>query len=82
MYKIVQTFKNKNPSLPPPTDQNTPALFTAISPKSNSNLDTNQGKTVDETLRKVTKIFNQTLLTARGGNLTITQVQTMTSMKK
>ena len=40
VQNTVQTFKNKNLSLPPPIDQSVPAMDTAISPKSISDLNT------------------------------------------
>ena len=45
----VQTSDKTNFSLPPPISQSTPASVTVISPKSSSNLDTDQGKALDET---------------------------------
>ena len=58
----------KQLSLLPPNNQSTP-LVTAISPKSSSNLDTDQGEAVDETHRKVVQTFNQTLLMTTGCTL-------------
>ena len=63
----VHTLDKKNLSLPPLIKQSTPALVTTISPKSSSNLDTDQGKALDETPRKVVQMFNQTLLMTIGG---------------
>ena len=67
MYKVQYKLQTKNLSLPPPISQSTPALITAISPKSSSNLYTYQGEAVDETLRKVVQTSNQTLLMTTGG---------------
>ena len=51
IQNIVQTLDKKNLSLPPSVNQSIPALVTTISPKSSSDLDTDQGEAVDETLR-------------------------------
>ena len=44
--------------------QSIPALVSTISPKSNSDLDTDQDEIIDDTLRKVVQMFNQTILMA------------------
>ena len=62
VQSTVQTLDKKNLSLLPPINQSTPALVTAISPESSSDLDTDQGEALDETLRKVVQMFNQTIL--------------------
>ena len=47
--------------------QSTPVSVSTISPKSSSNLDTDQSEAIDETLGKVAQTFNQTLLMTTGG---------------
>ena len=66
VQNTVQVSNNKNLSLSPPIDQCIPTPATIISSKSSSDLDTNQGEAVDETLRKVAQMFYQTLLTTIG----------------
>ena len=66
LVHVQNTFNNKNLSLLLPIDQSTPAPVTKISPKSSSDLDTDQGEAVDETLRTAVPMFNQTLLTTIG----------------
>ena len=70
VQSTVQTLDKERFSLPPPISQSTQALVTTISPKSSSNLDTNQGVAIVEMLRKVVQVFNQTPLTATAGNST------------
>ena len=67
VQSMVQPLDKKNLSLPPPINQSTSALVTKISPKTSSDLDTDQSEAVDETLRKVVQRFNQILLMSNGG---------------
>ena len=67
VQNTVQTFENKNISLPLLFDHSAPAPVTTISPYSSSDLDTHQAEAVEETLSKVAQMFNQTLLTTTGG---------------
>ena len=81
MYKIQsKLLKITIYHLPPQIDQSAPAPVTTISPKSSSNFNKDQGEAVDDTLRKVAQMFNQTLLTTIA-YLTVTQVQKMTSVQ-
>ena len=66
VQNTVQTLDNKYLLLPPPINQSTPAPVTAISPRSSSDLDRDQGEAVDETLRKVAQMLSQPLLTTIG----------------
>ena len=65
----VQTL-DKNLCLPLPISQSTSASFSTISPKSNSDLDTDQGEIINATPRKVVQTFSQTLLRTTAGSPT------------
>ena len=65
--KNSKNLRQKKLSLLPPISQLTPALVSAVSPQSSSDLNTDQGKAVDETIGKVVELFNQTLLMTIGG---------------
>ena len=68
VQSTVQTLDKKKPqSTATNQPKYPPALVTAISPKSSSNLDTDQDEAVNKTLRKVVKTFHQTLLMTIGG---------------
>ena len=58
VQSTVQTLDKKNLSLLPSISQSIPVSVIAISPKSSSSLDTDQGEAVDETLGKVVQTFN------------------------
>ena len=53
VLRTEQTLYQKNLSLLPPICHSTPASVGTILPKSSSNLDADQGKTINETLGKV-----------------------------
>ena len=66
VQSTVQILDKKNLCLLPPINQSTQASVMAISSKSRSDVDTDQGEAVDETLRKVVQTLNQTLLMTIG----------------
>ena len=49
-------------------NQSTPALVTTILPQSSSDLDTDQGEIIDETLKQVAQTVNQMLLMTNTGS--------------
>ena len=56
--------------LPPPINQSTAALVSSVSPQSISDLDTDQGEIIDETIKQVAQSVNQMLLKTTTGNST------------
>ena len=63
-FKIL---KNYGIFHPPPISQNTPVSVSIISPQSSPDLDTDQGETIEETIKQT---VNQMLLTTNTGSLT------------
>ena len=53
-----------------PIYQSTPVLLSSISPKSSSDLDTDQDDIIDETIKQVAQSVNQMLLKKSTGNPT------------
>ena len=62
--------KSTNNCLSPPISQNTPASISSILPQSSSDLDTDHGDMIDETMKHVTHTINQTLLTSNVSSTT------------
>ena len=54
--------------LTPPVNQSTPALVSSISPQSSSDLDTDQGDLMEETIKQVAQSLHQMLLKISTGN--------------
>ena len=70
VHGAIQNSNVNGICLPPPINQSTPALFSSISPQSSSDLDTDQGDMIEETIKQVTWSVNQTLLKTSTGNPT------------
>ena len=66
----IQNSKANGICLPPPINQSTPALVSLVSPQSSSDLDTDQGDIIDETIKWVAQSVNQMLLKKSTGNPT------------
>ena len=64
IHSTVQKLqkKKKNIHLPLLISQSTAALVSTVLPPSSSDLDTDQGKIIDEILKQTTQTFNQMLL--------------------
>ena len=62
MHSAVQNLKNNGICLPSPINQSTPVVVSTISSQSSSELDTDQGWIIDETMKQVIQTVNQTLL--------------------
>ena len=70
MHGAVQNSKINGIFLLPPINQSTPALVSSLLPQSSSDLDTDQGDIIDETIKQVTQSINQMLLKTSTGNST------------
>ena len=70
VHDAIQKSKVANICLPPPVSQSTPASISSISPQSSSDLDTDHGDIIDETIKKVTQSINQTLCASNIGGST------------
>ena len=70
VHGAIQNSKITNICLPPPINQSTPASVGSILPQSSSDLDTDQGDIIDETIKQVTQSINQTLLATNVGSST------------
>ena len=53
---------------PLPINQSTPASVSSILPQSSSDLDTDQGDIIDETIKQVAQSINQTMLKTSRSN--------------
>ena len=60
MYKVQYELYTKKLSLPPPISQSNPASVSMISPKPISDLDTDQGETIDVSLKSCTDVQSNT----------------------
>ena len=54
--------------LPPPVNQSTPPSISSISLQRSSDLDTDQGDIIDETIKQVAQLVNHTLCKTSTGN--------------
>ena len=63
VHDTTQNSQTTN-HLPPIISQSTPASINSISPQSRSELDTNHGDMIDETIKHVTQTHNQILMTS------------------
>ena len=70
VHGAIQNQKAINNCLPPPISQCTLASISSISPQSSSDLDTDHGDMIDETIKHITHTTNQTLLASNIGNTT------------
>ena len=70
MHSAIQNSKFNGIFLQPPIYQSTSASVKSISPQSSSDLDTDQGDIIDETIKQITQSVNQTLLKSSTGNPT------------
>ena len=70
VHGAVQDSSINGICLPPPINQCTSASVSSISPQSNSDLDTDQSKIIDETIKQVVQSVNQMLLKTTTGNPT------------
>ena len=75
VHGAIQNSKGNGICLPPPINQSTPASVSSILPQSSSDLDTDQGDIIDETIKQVTQAVNQTLLKTSTDNPTINLTQ-------
>ena len=79
MDGTVQNSNINGICLPPPINQSTPALVRSVSPQSSSDLDTDQGESIDETIKQVAQSVNQLLLkTTTGSSTTGNSTSTLT----
>ena len=62
VYGAIQNSKLIGICLPPSINQSTAASVSSISPQPSSDLDTDQGDIIDETIKQVAQSVNQTLL--------------------
>ena len=67
---VIQNPKATNYCLLPPISQSIPASFSSISPQSSSDLVTDHGDMIDKTIKHVTHIINEILLTSNVSNTT------------
>ena len=70
VHGVVQNSKINGICLPPPINQSTPASLSSSPPQSSSDLDTDQGVIIDETIKQVAQSVNQMLLKTIIGNST------------
>ena len=68
MHSTVQNLKDNGICLPLPINQSTQALVSIILPQSSSDLDTDQGEIINETIKQVVQMENQTLLKTTTGS--------------
>ena len=68
VHGAIQNSKVNGICLPPPVNQSTPASGSFISPQSSSDLDTDQGDVIDETIKQVAQLVNQMLLKTSTSN--------------
>ena len=68
--------------LPLPVNQSTPALVSSISQQSSSDLDTDQGVIIDETIKQVIQSVNQMLLKTNTSNPISNLTPNIPHMKK
>ena len=71
---MCQNPKATNNFLPPLISHSTPASISSILPQSSSNLDTDHGDMIDETIKHFTHTINQTLLTSNVSSATTNKV--------
>ena len=85
-YMCMMQFKIKKKvngiCLPPPINQSTPALVSSMLPQSSSDLDTDQGEFIDETIKEVAQSVNQMLLMSTTGNPTSNLTPSNSSQNK
>ena len=70
VHGAVQNSKFNGISLLPPINQRTPASVSSILSQSSSDLDTDHGEIIDETIRQVVQSVKQMLLKTTTGNPT------------
>ena len=61
VHGAVQNYKINGICLPPPINQSTPVLVSSLLPQWSSDLDTDQGDIISETIKQVAQSVNQTL---------------------
>ena len=69
VHGATQNTKATINYLPQPVSQSTQASISSISPQSSSDLDTDHGDMIDETIKQVRHTINQTLLTSNANIL-------------
>ena len=70
MYGAAQNSNLNGICPPPPINQSTAVLVSSILLQSSSDLDTDQGEIIDETIKQVAQSGNQMLLKTTMGNST------------
>ena len=70
MSGAFQNSKINGICLPLPINQSTPALVSSILSQSSSDIDTDKGDIIGETIKQVAQLVNQTLLKTSTGNHT------------
>ena len=68
VHGAIQNSKVNDMCLPLPLNQSSLVLVSSISPQSSSDLDTDQGDIIDETIKQVAQSVNQTLLKTSTSN--------------
>ena len=74
MHATTQNPKATNNCIPAPVNQSSPASISPISPQSRSDLGTDHGDMIDETIKHVTQTIEQTLLTSNVSNTSTNRI--------